>query len=202
MKRFIQGSLILVLFCCNNLYANTPTEALELTVNKLISIAKDTSLTDTNKKEQFTQIISSDMDFNAISKRVVSKSWRKTTDDQKQRFKGLFLNVMVNTYFSLFKEYTDEEVLYVKEQIKKEKYAIIDTHIVAGSKKIPVRYRLLKSKESWKIYDFIPEGISIVSNYKKNYATILKKSGMDGLLEQMVVMEKQKAEKQKAATEG
>jgi phospholipid transport system substrate-binding protein len=99
----------------------------------------------------------------------------------------------VNTYFSLLEDYSNESVSYVKEQIKKSKYAIVDTLILTDKNKVPVRYRLIKSGDTWKIYDLVPEGISLISTYKKNYKTILKKQGMDGLLEEMLKKELEKA---------
>ena len=168
--------------------AGTPTETLELAVNNLITIAADKDADDQVKKIKLTQVLSNEVDFEAVSKRVVSKTWKKANDEQKKEFKQRFLGIMTDTYFVLLKSYSNEKVLFLKEQLKKTKrseYAIVDTQIISGNKKIPVRYRMIKVGNTWKIYDFIPEGISLISTYKKNYASILSKSGMQGLLVEM-----------------
>ena len=193
MKKLFLVSLILLISTCQDIYANTPTEALQITVNKLIAIAKDKTTDEQTKKNYLTTIIRSDMDFEAISKRVISKPWKKATAEQKKQFKQRFLTIIVNTYFALLNNYSDEKVLFLKEQLKKKKYAIIDTKLISGNKKIPVRYRLIKENDTWKIYDFIPEGISLVSTYKKNYAAILRGNGMDGLIEEMTRIENKKS---------
>lgn len=185
MKKLFLISLLVLTPFCHGIYANTPTESLEISVGKLIAIAGNKDIDEVSKKDELRKILLSEIDFDAISKRVVSKSWKKASDEQKQQFKEKFLTIMVNTYFSLLKDYSNEQVLFLKEQLKKNKYAIVDTQIVSGNKKIPVRYRLIKVADGWKIYDFIPEGISLVSTYRKNYATILKKKGMDGLITEM-----------------
>jgi len=166
--------------------ANTPTEALELSVNQLIAIAAKTDTSDEEKKKQLAVVINAEVNFNQVSRRIVLKKWKKATAEQKAQFKKQFSNIMVDTYADLLKNYSNEKVLYVKEQIKKERYAIVDTQVISGNKKIPIRYRMVKSKDSWKIYDFVVEGISIVSTYKKNYKGILKKGGIDLLLEEMI----------------
>ena len=188
MKLKLLCGFMLLLSFSQNGFAGTPTETLELAVNKLIEVAADKAVDDQAKKAKLTQILSDEVDFEAVSKRVVSKTWKKANDEQKKEFKQRFLGIMTDTYFILLKNYSNEEVLFLKEQLKKTKkneYAIVDTKIISGNKKIPVRYRMIKVGDTWKIYDFIPEGISLINTYKKNYATILKKKGMQGLLEDM-----------------
>ena len=192
MKKLIIASIFTVLATFTTIYANTPTEALTKSVNELISIAGNSDYDEASKKSELTKIIASTVDFEAVSRRVVSKPWRKATDDQKQQFKDNFLVIMTNTYFALLKDYDNEQVEFTKEQIKSKKYALVDTFILSGNKKIPVRYRLIKSVDTWKIYDFVPEGISIVTTYKNNYKSIISKKGISGLLEEMKLKEQQK----------
>ncbi len=189
MRRIFFIIILLMLPVSSNIYAVTPSESLRVSVDQLIIIATNNEADEQSKRDSLTKIIRSAVDFEAVSRRVVSKPWKKTTPEQKKEFKEKFLTIMVNTYYSLLKEYSNEDVLFLKEQLKKKKYAIVDTEIVSGNKKIPVRYRMIKNKEDWKIYDFIPEGISLVATYKKNYASILKKKGMDGLLNEMLKKE-------------
>ena len=188
MKSVLIGGIILLLSVVTSGHASTPTETLEKAINNIIAVAADKTTDDEFKKEKLAEVLSRELDFEAVSKRVVSKSWKKATVEQKEQFKMLFLKVMTNTYYALLKNYNNEKVLFLKEQLKKTKkneYAIVDTSIISGNKKIPVRYRLIKVGEEWKIYDFVPEGISLVTTYKKNYASIIKKSGLDGLLIEM-----------------
>ena len=192
MKKIFLISLIMLISSSQAIVANTPREALEITVNKLIAIAADKSIDEQTKKTDLTTIISSEVDFDAVSKRIISKPWKMASEEQQKQFKQQFLIVMVNTYFTLLKEYSDEKVLFVDEQLKNENYAIVDTELVSGNKKIPVRYRLLKNNEQWKIYDFIPEGISLVSTYRTNYASILENDGIDALLAEMRKTETEK----------
>ena len=72
-----------------------------------------------------------------------------------------------------------------KEEIKKEKYASVDTIVVSGGKEIPVTYQLLNRGEEWKIYDFIAEGISLVRSYSTDYQSILRRDGITGLNKQL-----------------
>ncbi len=195
MKKYLILAWVLLLSGGQNIYANTPTEALEISVNKLMEIATNQTSDEATKRAALSDVLSTELDFTAASKRVVSKPWRKATAEQKLQFKEMFLTIITNTYYELLKNYSDEKVEFLKEQLKGTKYAIVDTAIISGNKKIPVRYRLIKAGDSWKIYDFIPEGISLISTYRKNYKGVLSKSGVEGLLVEM-----KKSEMKKAAT--
>jgi len=185
--------MILLLSFSHYVYANTPTEALEVSVNKILLVAKSKA-NDKAKKEMLTEVLKNEIDFEVVSKRIISKKWKIATEEQKKQFKELFLSITSDTYFTLLKNYSNEKVEYTKEQIKNNKYSIVDTLIITEDNKIPVRYRLYMKDGNWKIYDFIPEGVSFVTTYKNNYAVILNKSGMQGLLEEMVKSRKEKAE--------
>jgi phospholipid transport system substrate-binding protein len=201
MKKFIVVSLLVIQIFSMAIIAdtptlnNTPTKALQSMVNSLIAVAGDKTINELQKKQGLENIIHESVDFESLSRRIISKAWKKSSKEEQKEFKGRFQSIMVNTYFGLLQNYSNEKVVFGKAQLKKKKYAIVDTKIISGAKKISVRYRLVKTKLGWKIYDFIPEGISMVASYKKNYAAVLRKKGLSGLIVEMDKIELLKVEK-------
>jgi len=159
----------------------TPTASLQVAVNELLAIAGNKSLNSDDKKAKIINVVQSKMDIQVLSQRVVSRYWKEANTEDKKTFMGLFSKVVVNTYYSLLNKYTNEKINYLKEQIKKKKYAFIDTEIVMSDKTIPVTYKLIFRKNQWRIYDFSAEGISMVSTYKNDYKSTLKSGGLAGL---------------------
>jgi phospholipid transport system substrate-binding protein len=159
----------------------TPTESLQLAVDRLLVIAGDKVSTETEKKAAIVDVVKDKIDLQVLSQRVVSRHWKKANLEQKKEFIGLFTQVVVNTYFALLKEYNNEEVEYLKENIKKGKYAKITTYIVMKDKKVPVTFKLILRKDLWRIYDFSAEGVSMVSTYINDYKSTLKKGGLANL---------------------
>jgi phospholipid transport system substrate-binding protein len=49
--------------------------------------------------------------------------------------------------------------------------------------KIPLFYRLTDKSGSWKVYDIIIEGVSMVKNYRTQFKQILSKGSHDKLLQ-------------------
>ena len=161
----------------------TPTTSLTEAVNLFVSVASNKALSLEEKKVSITEIVKEKMDLPVVSKRVVSRYWKKASKEDKKEFISLFTQVIVNTYASLLNQYNNEEVEYLKEEIKKGKYAKVNTNIVLADKKIPVNYKLLLRNEQWRIYDFSAEGVSLISTYTNDYKATLKRSGLAGLNE-------------------
>ena len=161
----------------------TPTSSLTEAVNLFVSVAGNKALSLEEKKVSITEIVKNKMDIPVVSQRVVSRYWKKANKEDKQEFISLFTQVIVNTYASLLNQYNNEEVEYLKEEIKKGKYAKVNTNIVLTDKKIPVNYKLLLRNDQWRIYDFSAEGVSLISTYTNDYKATLKRSGLAGLNE-------------------
>ena len=176
--------MILSVVCCD-LQATTPTEKLESVTNQLIVIALSSQSNDDEKKTKLSQIIRTEIDLETISRKVLSTHWEDTTEEQKQYFMSQFEKIIVKNYFALLKKYTNEKIVFTKEQVKEDRLAIVDSEIVSGSSKTPVRYKMVKVDNTWKIYDFAPEGVSFVTSYKNNYAITLRESGVQGLVDAM-----------------
>ena len=53
----------------------------------------------------------------------------------------------------------------------------------SDGKKIPLFYRLTDKSGSWRVYDVIIEGVSMVKNYRTQFRDILAKKSHEKLLE-------------------
>ena len=47
---------------------------------------------------------------------------------------------------------------------------------------IPVNYRLRLNHERWLVYDVVIDGVSLITNYRSQFATEVRRSGIDGLI--------------------
>ncbi len=164
--------------------AMTPTDTVRETVDAVITtLQKD--LAEEQKRDEVFRLISDNFDFKVMAKRILATNWHKASEEQRRRFIDLFTRLLTRTYWSRIRNYRDEQVEYKGERIKKERYARVDTEIVTTDKRIPITYRLLNRKGQWKAYDVIIEGVSLVQNFRTSYQAIVRKEGIDGLLEQM-----------------
>jgi phospholipid transport system substrate-binding protein len=55
----------------------------------------------------------------------------------------------------------------------------------AGGTPIPISYSMYLSDNGWKVYDVAISGVSLVTNYRSSFGSIIRKDGMDSLIEQL-----------------
>ena len=164
---------------------STPTATAELAIGKIIAIAQDKEIPNEERIDKLEALMKEYVDLQAVAQRVLAVHWRKASKEEKIQFIGLFRQVLTNTYANLLDEYSNEEVRFISEEIKKEKFAEVKSILVSGGKEIPVNYLMLKRKDTWKLYDFIAEGISLVRTYSTEYKGVLRSKGVAGLNQEL-----------------
>lgn len=65
-------------------------------------------------------------------------------------------------------------------------YAQVRSLVTIGpGREISIEYRLFESGARWAVYDIVTEGTSLISSYRSQFNSILRKSSFAGLLERM-----------------
>lgn len=182
MKRIIIATLLLGTSLLGFAQeAGDPTATAKEAITKIIEIAKNKDISTAARKEQLEEVIGEYVDLQAAAQRVLAVHWRKASKEEKIAFIGLFKKVLTNTYAALLEEYDNEKVTFVSEEIKKERYAEVESTILSKGTEIPVNYLLLYRNDQWKLYDFVAEGISLVRSYTTEYKGTLRSGGVSAL---------------------
>lgn len=183
--------LFLILAICLMLplqsYAATPMETVEKGVNNLLKTLGDPAFKAQTKDQQIATLgteIEKVFDFTELSKRTLGRDWKKMSAAQQQEFVKLFKQLLQGVYADRLLEYSDQKVIFDKEITPKKGRAEVQSYLqTSDGKKIPLFYRLTDKGGSWKVYDVIIEGVSMVKNYRTQFRDILAKDSPDKLLE-------------------
>jgi phospholipid transport system substrate-binding protein len=136
------------------------------------------------RKNEILTIVSEYFNFEEMAKRALGRPWKDQTPDKRREFVQLFKQLIFNTYINRLENYTGskERVFYDSEKLDVD-YAIVKTHIFyQGNTNVEIEYRLHRDVGEWKVYDVVVEGISIVENYRSQFASILTNESFDALL--------------------
>jgi phospholipid transport system substrate-binding protein len=188
-KRFIGLLMILAIGVLLPLqgYAATPQETVETGVNKVLKTLGDSAFKAKTKDEQIATIgkeIDSIFDFTELSKRTLGRDWKKMSAEQQKEFVKLFRQLLQGVYADRLLAYSDQKVIFDKETMLKKGRAEVQSYLqTSDGKKIPLFYRLTDKGGSWKVYDVIIEGVSMVKNYRTQFRQILAKDSPDKLIE-------------------
>lgn len=125
-------------------------------------------------------------DFDKMSYFVLGKSWTGATDQQKQDFQREFKRLLIATYTKAISEFSDDREIIYKDTVvspKNTNVAMVPTEIrQKGGAPINVAYRMFQSESQWRIYDVVIDGVSLVTNYRANFAGQVRSNGLDGLI--------------------
>lgn len=128
------------------------------------------------------------IDLDTMSRSVVGRNaWVSATPAQREEFKELFTHQVTKTYSAALSSYRDEQVKFfpIRGGITGNRIQIQSEIMRSNGQKIPVSYRLVDLNGNWKVYDFSVEGVSIVSSYRSQFASVLSEKGLPGLLTEM-----------------
>lgn len=165
----------------------SPEYVVRNVVSNVLDVLNDQSLDENHKRFIVYGLISNHIHFEEMSRRILGPNWKTLTDTQKIKFINLFKQNLLNDYWVRVKQYSGEKVKYVTSTQNQDGFASVDTVIEREDREvvIPVSYRLKYTGLEWLAYDFLVENLSLVQNYHREYAAIMKNSGIKGLLKHM-----------------
>ena len=125
------------------------------------------------------------VDLNRMSASVVGRYWRQASGSQKATFKKEFSYLVTTTYASALSSYNRDRVQFYPARGNYEGHSTLNVRSVivrANGQRIPVTYNVVRTGNSWKVYDFSIENVSIVQSYRSQFAGVLSNGGMNALI--------------------
>lgn len=182
--------LLSLLTYCRPVHASVgdPLNQLKEQVERVLAILKDEQLAlpenhDERKKQ--VEIAADDIfDFAEMAERSLANYWDQRTPEEKDRFVRLFSKLVKERYIGKIDSYSGQEIVF-KKQIVKQKVAIIYSTVVDNNIEIPIDYKLIQKGKKWLIYDLRIENVSLITNYRRDFFSIIKKDGYDELVKRL-----------------
>jgi phospholipid transport system substrate-binding protein len=115
---------------------------------------------------------------------AVGKDWRKASPQQQQQLTAEFKTLLVRTYSNALTSYKNQKVVYKPFKMDADETdVLVRTEVLQpGSKPVQLDYSLEKLESGWKVYDVVVAGISLVTNYRDQFAQEIRAGGVDGLI--------------------
>lgn len=123
--------------------------------------------------------------FTRMTALAVGKDWRQASPAQQKILTDEFRDLLVRTYSNALTAYKNETVEYrpFKMQTGETDVTVrTQIHQPGARQPIALDYSLEKNGNSWKVYDVVVAGVSLVTNYRSSFATEIRNGGIDGLI--------------------
>ena len=192
LKNIIFSIIILFALSINAQTSNYSDEEkfVSTFTEEAISILSNDTINDSEKTKAFTSLVMSSIDLSLISKFVLARSWKESSDDQKQRYLIAFKDYFVNSYANKLDQYSGEKIAIIDSE-EAGKYVIVNSNIVregTDTLKINLKWRLLNRDGQIKIIDLNIEGISLIIAQREEFQSFLANNNydLDKLIEKII----------------
>lgn len=130
--------------------------------------------------------------FQHMTALAVGKDWRKASTQQQLQLSTEFKTLLVRTYSNALTSYKNQKVVFKPFKMNPgETDVLVRTEVQQpGAKAVQLDYSLEKLDSGWKVYDVTVAGISLVTNYRDQFAQEIRNGGMDGLIQSVAAKNK------------
>ncbi len=125
--------------------------------------------------------------FLSMTSLAVGQNWRKASAEQKKRLAEEFKTLLVRTYASALAAYSDQKLEFRPLRAKPTDTDVtVQVRVLQpGAQPVPIDYSMEKTASGWKVYDVMVGGVSLVANYRTEFANVVRSSGIDGLIKDL-----------------
>jgi phospholipid transport system substrate-binding protein len=190
VKILLKGTVICVLLLLPMIcFGASALDVVKVNVNSVLEAMRNPALKgETGLREKQAKIREAAgnlFDFVELSKRTLGTSWNNFSPEQRKEFVRLYRSVLEDAYIDKITAYTNETVTFTKEINLSDTASEVDSVVAAKGGDIPINYRAIKRENTWKVYDVVIEGVSLVTNYRTQFREILGNNPPDVLLQKL-----------------
>jgi phospholipid transport system substrate-binding protein len=123
-------------------------------------------------------------DFDEMSRRVLGQRWTDASLQEQQDFVAVFTDHLQRAYLNTIGNYPLATVTFQGETISGS-YAQVQSRMAAGTQGVAIEYRLLEHDGQWGVYDVAVDGVSLISNYRSQFTSMLKRMSLAQVLDRL-----------------
>ena len=178
--------------------AGEPQEVIRQTLTSVLAVLTDDALKAPAQQQarlaRLAQVVAPSFDFKEMARRTLGQEWHRRTPAQQAEFVQLFSPLLLHALVQriAYRATTSTAgygsiptaIQYRHETIDPDGDASVQTAMTYAQESTTedIEYLLLRRNGTWRVYDVIVEGASMVTNYRTQFATILRQESYDALL--------------------
>ena len=185
--RYLNFALIvsvLFLMFAPNAAAETAKEQLQGSIDRVIEVLRTIRSPEDieRNRNSLREILLVRFDFAAMAKESLGTRWNDLKGKEEE-FVSVFTDFVEHSYMSTLGSYRGEKIVYDHDRSDGES-AEVDTRVVGGEgNPIKIEYKLHLTDGQWMVYDAVIDDVSLVGNYRSQFARILHRASLEELIQ-------------------
>jgi phospholipid transport system substrate-binding protein len=126
-------------------------------------------------------------DFTRMTQSAVARNWRMATPEQQEALTSEFKTLLVRTYSAALSDYRNQGIEFrpLRAAPDATEVTVRSTVKQPGGERMTLDYDMEKTPTGWKVYDIKIAGISLVTTYRDTFSTMVRDSGIEGLIKSL-----------------
>ncbi len=165
-----------------------PLDLVKASVSQVLAAAQSRpsgSRESVQRRAEIRRVAAGLFDFKEMARLSLSRHWSAQSPREQEEFVGLFTELLERSFLSTIENYAGERITFLGESIDGA-YAQVRSRITTDRRvEISIDYRLIERTDRWEVYDVVLDGVSLVSNYRSQFNSIIRTSSFSDLLSRM-----------------
>lgn len=117
------------------------------------------------------------------------RAWLDSTKEQRKDFTENFQSMLVRTYSSTLETFKDRKMTYSRNTNRdyhQERHVQVYAYIEQpGKDSISVIYQMRRYEDTWRVFDIVVEGISMLKGLQSQYEQVIAQGGLEAAIIRM-----------------
>lgn len=144
-------------------------------------------------REDLLSVLDEGTDLTLLGRLVLGRYWRQAQPRERAEYLRLFRRYMLQTFVQRLRQYVGSDVSNTGERFQiiasrrvGERDTLVQSRVAPpSSQPLRVDWRLREGQGEPVIIDLIVEGISLLVTQRSEFAAVLERGGIDGLLTEL-----------------
>jgi phospholipid transport system substrate-binding protein len=165
-----------------------PLDFVKSSVSQVLTAVRSRPATSSEiekRRVEIRRVAAGFFDFNEMARLTLSRHWSAQSPEEQEEFVRLFTALLERSYLSTIENYAGERITFLGESINGT-YAQVSSRITTNRRvEISIDYRLIERADRWAVYDVVLDSVSLVSNYRSQFNSIIRTSSFADLLSRL-----------------
>ena len=190
MKRLSKAvvALVVAAFALAANAQDAPDVLVKRVTQEVVGIIKSDPKVQAGDQARIREVIETKLlphfDFERMTALAMGRNWRTANPEQQKQLVEQFRTLLVRTYSGALNQYRDQTFDFKPMRADPNSSdVIVKTEVVrSGQAPVQIDYGMERKDGTWKAYDVIVGGVSLVTNYRDEFSSQIQSGGVDGLI--------------------
>jgi phospholipid transport system substrate-binding protein len=191
--RHVVGAMLAVMLCSGIASAESSarTEIEEFFRRATAILSEDTD--SDRARDDVRGLAHALFDGRRAARSALGAAWDPRTGPEREEFSRVFTAVLERAYIDMVRARLPRDrppaIDVIAEDITGQRTATVRTRVQAkDGSDVRIDYLMTRPDQEWRVHDIVIDGVSLVENYRAQFARVLRASSYAGLVERLLTM--------------